>query len=367
MKSDIVIIIPTLNPDNNLPALLRDMRKSCDYPFIIVDDGSKDTCKEIFDLIANEISNTIILKHAINCGKGRALKTAFNYLLLNYPMLTGAITADADGQHLVSDIIKCAETLKENSDSLVLGCRVFSGDNVPWKSSFGNNVTKVVFGLCSGAFISDTQTGLRGIPTSFMKKLMNSYGERFEFETVMLLDAASTRIPFKEVPIETVYLNSNRETHFRPIIDSYRIYLTIFRYMFSHIFLFLASGLSSALLDISLFALLFHTLFSECTNQIRLFSSIIVARAVSMIYNYSLNRLVVFKKQNDNVARSFPLYLMLCIVIFTGSYLLTAFGQWLLPNVEVTIIKAAADIILFFASFLIQRNFIFRAQAQKTL
>ena len=87
--------------------------------------------------------------------------------------------------------MKCKQVLLKCKQDLILGVRAFDQENVPAKSQFGNNLTRKVFRTLYKVDISDTQTGLRGIPTDFMKILLDVPGERFEFETRMLIKGSS--------------------------------------------------------------------------------------------------------------------------------------------------------------------------------
>ena len=64
----------------------------------------------------------------------------------------------------------------------------------------------MVMRLLCGVNVSDTQTGLRAVPLEFMKKLMNVTGERYEFETNMLLETQAQKVPLREIAIETIYI-----------------------------------------------------------------------------------------------------------------------------------------------------------------
>ena len=360
-RNDIVaILIPSLNPNIRLVNLVSALRKLCDAPIILVDDGSRKENQHFFEEAA-KLPDVFLLHHSVNLGKGRALKTGFNDFLVRFPNGIGVCTADGDGQHLPEDIIKCCDALRNHSDSLVLGVRDFSGHQIPWKSYFGNTLTSTVFRLF-GMKISDTQTGLRGISAAFMKQTMNSFGERFEFETVMLLDARDCKIPILEVPIQTVYLDGNSETHFNPIKDSFRIYSVILRRCLTQFLKFSISGLLSFCVDISLFSLLFYIIVPRLGLP-RLIVSVAVARACSLILNYLLNRNYVFRqnKLHDGIGRlvnwkSFVCYLLLCGFIMGLSYYLTRGFLFLFPNWNAVFCKTLADIICFFLSFFSQKK-----------
>jgi len=95
----VALLIPALEPDSHLLELLQSLKDRWAGPILLVDDGSSPAARErIFS--AAEAMGCAVARHARNLGKGRALKTGFNQCLLRWPDLLGAVTADADGQHL---------------------------------------------------------------------------------------------------------------------------------------------------------------------------------------------------------------------------------------------------------------------------
>ena len=215
------IVIPSLNPGEELADYVKSLRAIVNVPIVLVDDGSDLRRRKIFDECAKVAEAVTVLTHEVNRGKGRALKTAFAYLLETLPDIEGCVTCDSDGQHAPEDVVRTISALKANQEALVLGCRTFDMSHVPWKSRFGNKCSRALFRLASGISVSDTQTGLRAIPASLMRELLNCPGERFEFETHMLLRLHGR--PVVQIPIQTLYINGNRETHFSPWRDSAKI------------------------------------------------------------------------------------------------------------------------------------------------
>ena len=247
MEKTIPIIIPSYEPDEKLIKLLDELKKAELSPVGIVYDGSDpERFGELFKK-AKEEYGVILMRHAVNLGKGRALKDAFNFCLNEYPDMPGVITADSDGQHTPEDIKKCMNALVEKPDDLIMGVRDFDQSGIPARSVFGNKVTSKVMSALAGISVRDTQTGLRAIPREFMKRLLSENGERFEFETNMLLAAKEEGIKISEVPIKTIYIEENKTSHFRPIRDSIRIYAVFGK--------FLISSLSSSVVDMVLFAI----------------------------------------------------------------------------------------------------------------
>lgn len=213
------VSIPSLEPDERLMRLLADLKEEGIKNVIVVDDGSDEQYRHFFEEVEGRYGCTI-LQHYVNMGKGRALKTAFNYCLERFPNMIGCVTADSDGQHTSVCIKKCISTLKANPDKLILGCRDFDEIGVPSKSRIGNKITRNICKILCGVSLSDTQTGLRAIPRTFMKHILILSGERFEFETNMLI-ATKDMINICEVKIATVYdSKEHHSSNFNPVKDS---------------------------------------------------------------------------------------------------------------------------------------------------
>lgn len=169
-------VIPVYQADDRIIHLLKELLSDTKAPICVVDDGSQN--KILFQDPVFQNKRVSLLSHAVNMGKGAALKTAFNYILVNFPTITGVVTLDADGQHTVSDALKIGEHV-QTLNSLILGVRSFSffDKNIPIKSRLGNLLTRFVWRILMGSKITDTQTGLRGIPTSLYEK-MSSYSSQ---------------------------------------------------------------------------------------------------------------------------------------------------------------------------------------------
>ena len=221
-QKSVAVILPSLNPDAKFSGVVEGLVKSGFEHIIIVDDGSDEAHQKWFEQAAS-YPQCVVLHHGVNKGKGRALKTAFGYVKDRLPELAGVITIDGDGQHLLHDIIACAEKMLENGDKVILGCRDFDAPGVPPRSVAGNKTTNRLFKLFYGITISDTQTGLRAIPGQFLDRFCAMEGERFEYETNMLLQMKKQHIVFLEQPIATVYDPEDYSSHYNAIKDSWRI------------------------------------------------------------------------------------------------------------------------------------------------
>jgi len=340
----LAVLIPAYRPTASLPDLVRALAAKAIPAIVIVDDGSGPEYRELFSR-ATAFPNVHLVRHATNLGKGAALKTGINYALCAFPELVGIVTADADGQHHPDDIEHIAGTLLSHPDCLVLGSRGFDGD-VPVRSRFGNTLTSMVVRALIGQKLTDTQTGLRGIPTSLLLRILKIESTGYEYELEMLIAAHHSSVPVIEEPIRTIYEAGNQYSHFNPIVDSMKIYFVLAR--------FGSVSLMTALLDNLVFYLAFRHTGHVLGSQI-------LGRVFAVGFNYSMVRSSVFysKQRHKTVL---PKYLLAVLVSGAVSYA----GIRLLSaklGINPVSAKLMVETVLFFANFAIQRAFIFTPQA----
>ena len=88
---NVVVIIPTIDPDERIVSLVCQLQKRGLSRFVIVNDGSAPKCDELFAEL--ERLGACVLHHAINLGKGAAIKTglaAVRKLFPTYPTTSSA-------------------------------------------------------------------------------------------------------------------------------------------------------------------------------------------------------------------------------------------------------------------------------------
>jgi len=346
MNINLFLVIPAYNPSVELVKLIETIlnldNDSVIAGIIVINDGSDGQCNDIFNKIA-KIEHVVILKHATNLGKGAALKTGFNYVLVHYTDTPVIVTADADGQHKAEDILRVVKVATLNLDTLVLGARVF-GKGVPIRSQFGNQLTRLVVHLFTGLKLLDTQTGLRAWPRQLCINALKININGYDFEMECLVKAKQIGATgIKEVPIQTIYEKKNQSSHFNPMLDSMRIYFVFLRYS--------STAMTASLLDY----ILFITAFSVTRSVIK---SLIFARFLAIIAAYGMARQIVFKDSRP-FSKTLPLYFVLVIgymIISYGSisYLNEALGF------NVVYAKLITESLLFFASFTLLRELVFK-------
>ena len=356
--SNVSVVLPSLDPDEKLTAVIDGLLEYGFSDIILVNDGSKQENLHYFTDAAAAHPEIHLLHHEVNRGKGAALKTAFTYVLGNRPESRGVVTVDGDNQHHPADTRACAEAML-SSGHAVLGCRDFTLPDVPQRSRFGNHTTSLVFKIFCGMTISDTQTGLRAIPIKYLPTLNEVYGDRFEYETNMLLAFKNEGIPFDEVKIRTVYIEENKSSHFRVISDSWRIYKLIL----AHFFRYTASSLVSFVADSGMVYLLSKCLGGILMDPALSAVSTIGARVVSSLLNFFMNKKLVFRAR-VSTTRSMLRYYALAIPQLLVQWLLNQ-GLYSLFGIAEsqaglrTLIHILVMTVLFVISFTIQQRWVF--------
>lgn len=208
------VIVPTYNNQKTLKKVL-DSILDFTQNIIIVNDGSTDETSEIL----KQYSQFTQIHHPKNIGKGRALRNGFRKAIeMNFEY---AITIDSDGQHFASDIPNFIAEIQKEPNSLLIGSRNMTQENVPKKSSFGNKFSNFWFQFETGIKLEDTQSGFRLYPLKLIPKQF--YTNKFEFEIEVIVRSAWKGIIVKNIPIQILYDPTERVSHFRPFKDFTRI------------------------------------------------------------------------------------------------------------------------------------------------
>lgn len=338
--AQIVFLIPSYQPAAMSGDLLEELRKADASPIIVVDDGSGADYGALFERAAR-VPDTFVLRNAVNLGKGAALKHGMNHILVAYPDCAGVVTADADGQHAVSDILRVADVFRSEPAEFVFGTREF-GRDVPFRSKLGNIVSRYIYRLLIGINLSDTQTGLRAIPRRLMELSLAIRSNRYEFETEQIITAKGGGFKFRELPIQTVYIDDNSSSHFNPILDSFRIYFVLLRYALS--------SLVTVLVDFLVFYIL-------TANGVEVLGANMSARAVALWIQFTLLKKYVFKSKGG-----FPVLAAYVAYVFFSGYVSSVMqGEFTEQLVDSPLLaKFVVEAVIWIFNFMFLRDIIFR-------
>lgn len=348
--SRIPILIPAYRPDNSLLRLVRELDSMNLRRVVIVDDGSGAEFARFFDSLSNEYGCRVV-HHSVNLGKGRAIKTGFNYILCHYPDAIGCVTTDCNGSFVPQDIKKIFDSLLENPGELIMGKRVLEGSqDYVGKAVTGYKVLQLSFKYLVGVEIHDPQCVLRGIPISYMKKLMTVWGEGYEYDTKMITSCKKFGVSLREIQLQTRYEKRRNVYKYRTIKDNIPIYLTFASYIFTSII--------ATIVDLFLFQTL-KGLFNniKVLDDTGMYIPIAtgLARTVSAFVNYRLNLRLVFRSKKNSI-KTLRKWITLVIVQAALSAAGVTIIHTLLPWSEEVLIKVPVDFILFFLSYYVAKE-----------
>ena len=345
---EVVFVIPAYQPDETLLEVVGNITASFDRigarsTVFVVNDGSSPTTNPLFARLA-QMPSVSVLQHAVNLGKGAALKTAFNQALLKYDdRLVGVVTADADGQHRPDDILSVANLLLAKPASLVIGSRSFDSTVVPLRSRLGNTITRWVFRLFTGRALVDTQSGLRGIPRAVLQRILRIPAQGYDYELEMLIAESQRGTVITQHPIATVYEPGNPTSHFNPLLDSAKIYYVFVR--------FSALSLAAAAIDYTIFLLML--LFSGY-----ILISLAISRLITGIAYFHFARKQVFRSAGPRNKEAASFALLVIVSMFASYGLITL--QVILLHIPPQLAKLVADVAMFAMNFAVQRVLVFR-------
>jgi len=214
-RSTAVVVIPALNEERAIRAVVRDALAQCGN-VIVVDDGSSDgTGAAIADLPVE------CIRHDAPQGKASALQDGFRRAL--ELGCAGVLTMDGDGQHAAVDLPRLLAAAEKYPGRIVIGARLQGRDAAPGKNRFGNRQADFFVSWAAGARIVDSQSGQRYYPRAAVELALTLPHGGFVFESEILIEAARRGMHTVSVPILARYADDRRASHFKPFRDVLRI------------------------------------------------------------------------------------------------------------------------------------------------
>lgn len=180
---------------------------------LVVDDGSHDDTAGEASRAGAEV---VVLPG--NCGKGAALRRAFQALLGRG--VEAIVTLDADGQHLPEEVPKLLAHAGEAD--LVIGSREDLFDQMGAVRRTSNRLSSLAISFVAGVRLADVQSGLR----LYSRGLIEATGfpeSRFDAESAVVVRAARRGLRILAVPVRLGFADGRTTSHYRPIVDSLRI------------------------------------------------------------------------------------------------------------------------------------------------
>ena len=220
-RADVAALIPAYQAEATIADVVAGTRTQI-ARVLVVDDGSADATA-----VRAAAAGAQVVSHGVNRGKGAALLTGLEALAA--AGVARVLTLDADGQHLPTEIPALLEASDAAPAAIVVGVRRKEGQPIAAINQLGNWVADSLLELIAGRALPDTQSGFRVYPVSTTLGL-GVVGERYDFETEVLLRAARRGVDIVGVPVAVYYPPiDERISHFRPWEDTLRIIGSVVR------------------------------------------------------------------------------------------------------------------------------------------
>jgi glycosyltransferase involved in cell wall biosynthesis len=220
IRSQTAAVIPAYQDEKHIGDIVRRTRERLDH-VLVVDDGSTDQTAQR----AREAGAEVIV-HNQNRGKGDAIKTGLAYW--SDRAVTWVSLLDSDGQHLPEEIDRFLTAATSSTQStFLIGNRMNNLAGMPFLRRVANRyMSKQISRLC-GQEIPDTQCGFRMLNRQLVPELLGG-GDRFDYDTEVLIVASRKGYRIESVPITTVY--TDQVSKIRPLRDAIRFLKLMWRY-----------------------------------------------------------------------------------------------------------------------------------------
>lgn len=224
--SNFAVVIPAYNETLTIQKVISESLQVSPL-VIVVNDASLDDTAELV-----KQTDAVLIDLPVNGGKASALQAGFDKALALG--VDAVVTLDGDAQHNPSDIPKLLAYFHEHPKSLCIASRLKDRQNAPRSRRIANGIADFWVSWAAGVPIADSQSGFRLYPASLLKALKFPYKNKsgFVFESEVIIDAAHLNYGFAFIPIDTVYAEDRRESHFRAGFDITQITFMVAKKLF---------------------------------------------------------------------------------------------------------------------------------------
>lgn len=213
-KSSFCIIIPGYQEEKRIGAVVKACLKHCPH-VVVVDDGCTDDTSG-----AAKAAGAVVLRHAVNQGKGVALNTGFKHAIeQGFEFL---ITLDADGQHDPEEIPAFVDAYRQTGSGAIIGNRMTDPKAMPFVRKMTNWSMSWLLSQKMKQHVPDTQVGYRLYRCKDIGDIQIT-SPRYAAESEILLHLAARGVKIGAVPIRVIY-REDAESKIRPIRDTIRFF-----------------------------------------------------------------------------------------------------------------------------------------------
>ncbi|MDX5374417.1 MAG: glycosyltransferase family 2 protein [Gammaproteobacteria bacterium] len=211
---DVVAIIPAYNEARTITAVVKAVRPHVDA-VLVIDDGSADDTSRLAIAAGAQVH-----RHHRNLGKASAIATGFRQAAGLNPRWI--ITLDGDGQHPATRLPAMIQLARKHPEDVIIGARMLDREQAPALRRFANGFADFWVSWAAGTPYRDTQSGLRLYPARVAASLPppSRPEHGFAYESEILIELGQRRHGVIHHPIETLYPENRRPSHYQAWKDT---------------------------------------------------------------------------------------------------------------------------------------------------
>jgi len=362
-KYTLSVVVPCYNEEATLEACIQRLLAIEDaglkLEVIIVDDCSKDKSIAIAKKLAGVHKQIRLLTHAVNQGKGAALRTGFRAATGNF-----VAVQDADLEYDPQDLKGLLNPLINGYADVVLGSRFLSGKErrvLYFWHTLGNKFLTFLSNMFTDLGLTDMETCYKVFKREIIQAIVIEEN-RFGFEPEIVAKIAEKNVRVYEIGI-SYHGRTYAEGKKIKLKDGFRALYCVFHYSAHRAILpiqilvyFFIGGTAAAVNMIAFATLNSGGWFGSEVN-------VLSAYAIAALSNYWLCIKFLFKHNArwGNVGEFSAYFLVVVIGGLMDLMFYLGFSYW---SVKPLMAKFLATILLFFVNFFMRKIIVFPEKIQ---
>lgn len=329
MNSEMVILMPVYNPSERIVNYVKKLKEN-NYQVVLINDGSKSEYHSLFEKMVHDCK---IISYPLFKGKGYAIKKGIHYIKEHLQDKKGIIILE--NEYDLMHINHIRTLINKNSQKM---CVVHHK---------GKRFLTKLFSMIYNKKFIDVDSELFGFSMNYLDQMMTVDENCYEVQS--LIQSVQNNQEIEEIQLE------NKQQPFHLKNKTIQVLYVIFL----HLIRFVSSSIISSVIDVLLAWILLDVLKIWMTSDFwRIALSSLIARVLSAIVNYVINKKYVFKEKTNSKQTAIR-FLILTIVITILSTLFVYVASSLHIMSE-KLAKPVGDLLLFLLSYSAQTKWVFK-------
>lgn len=329
MNSEMVILMPVYNPSERIVNYVKKLKEN-NYQVVLINDGSKSEYHSLFEKMVHDCK---IISYPLFKGKGYAIKKGIHYIKEHLQDKKGIIILE--NEYDLMHINHIRTLINKNLQKM---CVVHHK---------GKRFLTKLFSMIYNKEFIDVDSELFGFSMNYLDQMMAVDENCYEVQS--LIQSVQNNQEIEEIQLE------NKQQPFHLKNKTIQVLYVIFL----HLIRFVSSSIISSVIDVLLAWILLDVLKIWMTSDFwRIALSSLIARVLSTIVNYVINKKYVFKGKVSSKQTAIR-FLILTIVITILSTLFVYVASSLHIMSE-KLAKPVGDLLLFLLSYSAQTKWVFK-------